>query len=97
MVKVFAQNVKDAGSRPAWCYLTFSLLMMASKRINLFLSLCLLLVFHRKDLCEARVNLKVCSYLADGPPPQLSIDLWKTTTLHKFHDRLTQPPSSNQA
>ena len=33
------------------------------------------LVFHRKDLCEARVNFEVCSYfadiptLADGPPP----------------------------
>ena len=26
------------------------------------------LVFNRKHLCEARVNLEVSSYLADGPP-----------------------------
>ena len=56
------------------------------------------LVFHRKDLCEARVNFKVCSYLADVPtlgqwtPCQSSMDLWKTTTPNKFHDRLTLPP-----
>ena len=29
------------------------------------------LVFHRKDLCEARVNFKVSSYLADGCPPSI--------------------------
>ena len=55
----------------------------------------LLLVFHRKDLCEARVNFEVCSYLADepslanGPPSQLSMDLWKTITPNNFHDRQT--------
>ena len=27
-----------------------------------------ILVFHTKDLCEARANFKVSSYLADGPP-----------------------------
>ena len=27
---------------------------------------------------------------------QSIIDLWKTTTLYKFHDRLTPPPSPNQ-
>ena len=56
------------------------------------------LVFHIKDLCEARVNLEVCLYLADEPnladgtPHQLSMDLWKTITPNNFHDRLTLPP-----
>ena len=27
--------------------------------------------------------------LADGPPSQLNMDLWKTITPHNFHDRLT--------
>ena len=30
--------------------------------------------------------------LADGPPCQLSMDLWKTITPNHFHDRLTPPP-----
>ena len=29
------------------------------------------LVFHRKDLYAARVNFKVSSFLADGPPPPI--------------------------
>ena len=29
------------------------------------------------------------------PLLKLTIDLWKTTTLHQFHGRLTPPPSSN--
>ena len=39
----------------------------------------------RKDLCEARVNLEVCSYLADepsfadGPPCESRIDALNTT------------------
>ena len=42
-------------------------------------------VFRRKDLCEARINFEVCSYLADllwpmDPPHQSSMDLWKTVT-----------------
>ena len=59
---------------------------------------CCLLVFCRKDLCEARVNLEVCLYLADkptladGPPGQSSMDLWKTITLNNFHDRLSLAP-----
>ena len=41
------------------------------------------LVFHRKHLCEARVNFEVSSYLADGVPLlQLTIDLQNTTTLN---------------
>ena len=40
----------------------------------------------RKDLCEARVNLEVCSYLADepplsdGPPSKLRLDALNTAT-----------------
>ena len=30
--------------------------------------------------------------LAIGPPSQSSMDLWKTITLHNFHDRMTPPP-----
>ena len=31
------------------------------------------LVFHKKDLCEAKVNSKVCSKKADGPPHKLAL------------------------
>ena len=44
------------------------------------------LVFCRRDLCEARVNLEICSYLADeptlayGPPGQ-----WSRISGRPFH------------
>ena len=40
-------------------------------------------------------HIDVCTYTsADRPHPllQSTIDLWKTTTLHQFNDRLTPPP-----
>ena len=34
----------------------------------------------------------MADHYTDGPPGQSSMDLWKTITLHNFHDRLTPPP-----
>ena len=71
------ENIQDRDNKLQGIHLVLYIFTWAS--------IFLLLVFHGKDLCEAIVNFEVCSYLADGHPPQSSIDLWKTTTPNKFH------------
>ena len=57
-------------------------------------------VWHGSDrltphLCRDALNTTaahLADLLAELPSPSLTIDLWKTTTLHQFHDGLTPPP-----